>query len=351
MPDLTGREIFAVGKWNGMEFSETDLDDIVENFGHLSEIHKVPLKFGHNDEQTITDGQPAIGWVKRVYRDGKKLLADFADVPKTVINAIKNKLYRSVSVELLFDVDHNGSKFNHVLDAVALLGAEHPAVNTLADLDALLASRTAFSGGRRLCFEAIAGTKDQNLSGGISMDDKALNAAIAEAVRDAVKDAVAQYEDKLEVVAKERDDFKRKAEDAERKQADFERQQKDEKIKEVRSSITDLLDRAVREKHMTPAMREIYAKQIGVDDDERVLGIDVEQVRLMCKVEKKADDSKNNARNVTDELSGDPQQDLTTLTFAFMAEHNERDFSRALTAVARANPKLHREYLDSNVEG
>src|SRR5690606_25974082 len=100
MPELRDREIFAVGKWNGLEFTEADLDDIVANFDRLKDIHKVPLKFGHNDEQPITDGQPAIGWVSRVYRKGKKLLADFSDVPSVVVEAIKKKLYRTVSVEL-----------------------------------------------------------------------------------------------------------------------------------------------------------------------------------------------------------------------------------------------------------
>lgn len=347
MPDLTGREIFAVGKWNGTEFSEADLDDIVENFQRLSEIHKVPLKFGHDGEAEIKDGQPAIGWVQRIYRDGKKLLADFADVPKSVMNAIKNKLYRSVSVELLFDVDHNGTKFNHVLDAVALLGADHPAVNTLADLDALLASRTSFGGGRRLCFEAIAGIKDQNPSGGFSMDEKALEKAIASAVEKAVK----PLEDRLEAVSKERDTYERDLKKLTEEKAEFEARQKGQKVKEMRSQLTDLLDTAVREKHMTPAMREVYARQIGVDDDDRVLEIDVEQVKLMCKVEKQTSNEEGGAKGQGNELSGDPGQDLTTLTYAWMAEHNSHDFARALTQVARENPKLHREYLDSNVEG
>jgi hypothetical protein len=162
MPDLKGREIFAVGKWNGMEFDETDLDDIVQNFERLTEIHRVPLKFGHNKEQKITDGQPAIGWVSKVFRQGGKLYADFVDMPRTVFEAIKNKLYRTVSVELLFDVDHDGNRYDHVLDAVALLGADHPAVNTLKDLDALLASRTEFTGGQRMSFETIAGKRKKD---------------------------------------------------------------------------------------------------------------------------------------------------------------------------------------------
>ena len=111
MPDLKNREIFAIGKWNGMDFDESDLDDIVENFNRLNEIHRVPLKFGHNKEQAITDGQPAIGWVSSVMHQNGKLFADFTDLPRTVFEAIKKKMYRTVSVELLFDVDHNGNRY------------------------------------------------------------------------------------------------------------------------------------------------------------------------------------------------------------------------------------------------
>ena len=244
MNELIGREIFAVGKWNGMEFSEADLDDIVLNFNNLKDVHRVPLKFGHNDEQPMTDGQPAIGWVSRVFREGKKLYADFVDMPRTLMEAVKNKLYRTVSVELLFDVDHKGNKFGHVLDAVALLGADHPAVNTLADLDALLATRTSFAGGRRLCFETVAGKKrtvcDAYRSKSIdredfSMDEKQLK----QFVSDAIAEKVGPLEKDLEVVTKERDEFRAKAELAEKEKSEFEIAQRKKKIMAARETVIE----------------------------------------------------------------------------------------------------------------
>jgi hypothetical protein len=350
MPDLKGREIFAVGKWNGMEFDETDLDDIVENFERLNEIHRVPLKFGHNKEQTITDGQPAIGWVSKVFRQGGKLYADFTDMPKTVFEAIKRKLYRTVSVELLFDVDHDGNRYDHVLDAVALLGADHPAVNTLQDLDALLASRTEFTGGQRVSFETIAGKRKKDPQPSNSeesfMDEKAMKQFVA----DAIDKATTPLKDELEKVVQERDELKFKVEQHDKEKAEFEARQRKQRIVATRKEVTDLLNTAVREKHMTPAMREIYAEQIGVDDDDRVLEIDVSKVRKMCSIEatpKSDDEGKRRSKST----SGDPGKDLTNLTYQFMAEHNEANFTRALTHVARQNPDLHREYLDSNVEG
>jgi len=348
--ELKGREIFAVGKWNEMNFTEADLDDIVSNFEALNAIHRVPLKFGHNDEQPLTDGQPAIGWISRVFREGKKLYADFTDMPNTVFEAIKKKLYRTVSVELLFDVDHQGKRFGHVLDAVALLGADHPAVNTLSDLDALLATRSSFAGGRRLCFETIAGKKTGKTQTQRTEEPEMDSKELKQFVADAVATAVQPLKDSLEDVTKDRDQLRVDLDAANKKQTDFEADQKKQKIVAARKTVTEILDAAVRDKHLTPAMREVYSTQIGVDDDESVLGIDIEQVKLMCNVTKVGKTDEEGKRNKGDDLTGDASKDLTAMTHAFMAEHGEKSFTRALTAVARANPDLHQDWLDSNRE-
>ena len=176
------------------------------------------------------------------------------------------------------------------------------------------------------------------------MDEKEVKKFVAEAVAEAQKPLKAD----IELITKERNDFKIRAETAEKKQADFEADQKKEKVTLSRKAVTDLLDNAVRDKSMTPAMREVYSTQIGVGDDNRVVEIDVEQVKLMCGAPKgKDEEGRMKDKNVSD----DPSKALTTKTYAFMAEHGEKSFTRALEAVAKANPELHKLYLDSNVEG
>ena len=135
--DLKGAEIFSVGTWNGLEFTTEDLQAIAASFTELALAGRVPLKFGHNDEQPVTDGQPALGWVERVWTEGGKLLADFANMPTVVFDAIKAQLYKFVSVELWQDAERDGSSYPWVLSAVALLGADEPAVGNLKDLAAL----------------------------------------------------------------------------------------------------------------------------------------------------------------------------------------------------------------------
>lgn len=130
--------IFSVGTWNGLKFEESDLDAMVASFDALGKATKVPLKLGHG--RTVPDGQPAMGWVDRIWREGKKLVADFSDVPQLLYEAINKKLYRQVSVELLKDYFRGNQAFPWVLDAVALLGADIPAVKDLPDLKALMTS-------------------------------------------------------------------------------------------------------------------------------------------------------------------------------------------------------------------
>ncbi|HEX7011945.1 MAG TPA: hypothetical protein VF161_04330, partial [Steroidobacteraceae bacterium] len=161
MADLNGVEIFKVGTWKGLPFDERDLDDIVKNFEELRDVHKVPLKLGHSGDRDTPKGMPALGWVKAVRRVGEKLVADFTNVPSKLVEAIRQKRYRTVSIELLMGARMGQKVFGHLLDAVALLGAEQPAVLGLGDLDQFLAERrAAFDGsGRRVMFETIAGNE------------------------------------------------------------------------------------------------------------------------------------------------------------------------------------------------
>ena len=351
--DLIGKEIFATGKWNGMDFTEEDLDDIVKNFEYLGDIQKVPLKLGHNDEQPVTDGQPALGWVNRVYRKGQKLLADFTDMPKIIYEAIKNKLYRTVSVELLLGVQHKGNEYRNVLDAVALLGADQPAVNTLEGLGELLSSRqSAFTFGRRVVFDTLAGNLLTNEE--IEMDEATLDKLLAKKLKP-LEDKIGTQGEQIVTLTKERDTYKSRSEQLEADRVKREEEEKLAKVKASRSEVNKVLDDAVNAKTMTPALRETYARQLGVDDDERVVNINVEEVKLMCGASKKKDDkfeSKETGMYKRDDgTTVDPQAELMRLTNEARGKlTKDEPWRSTFTRVCQANPKLHRAYLDSNTE-
>lgn len=142
MPDLETRElkdieIFAAGKWNGRTYTEKDLFDMVNNFNILKDEIKPYLKLGHDENQKIlqSDGYPSAGWVTNLKVKGKKLIADVVGIPKKIFELIQAGGYKRISSELYLNLrDSKNNVYNKVLRAVALLGADTPAVGTLGDL-------------------------------------------------------------------------------------------------------------------------------------------------------------------------------------------------------------------------
>ena len=67
-------EIFATGKWNGMNFTDKDLDAIIGSFGQDKIGFEPPLKLGHDKKQKLlqTDGYPAAGWVRSLKKSATR---------------------------------------------------------------------------------------------------------------------------------------------------------------------------------------------------------------------------------------------------------------------------------------
>ena len=137
--DITGLDIFATGTWHGEPYTEADLDAMVESFGNVG--FTPPIKLGHSENQKLLKdaGFPAAGWIKKVYRNGGKLLADVTGIPSKIHDLITKKAYDRVSSEIYWDFNDTakGKKWPRVLKAVALLGADIPEVNTLDAISSL----------------------------------------------------------------------------------------------------------------------------------------------------------------------------------------------------------------------
>lgn len=150
--ELVPIEILAPGTYistsgDPIPVETEQLDAMVANFSALAQFIKPPLKLGHG-KQVIAQpaGQPALGWVARLTRAGRKLIAHVADMPDVVKAAIRTGRYRRVSAEFLLDFGATVWEQNlktgvrgPVLEAVALLGADLPQCAELADLTAYLA--------------------------------------------------------------------------------------------------------------------------------------------------------------------------------------------------------------------
>lgn len=264
---LYGAEIFAAGTWNGLTFTRQDLDGIITSFDALGLSGRVPLKFGHNQDQPLTDGQPALGWVSRIYRQGEKILADFIDMPTSIYEMVRSGLYKFVSVELLKNVMAGTRNIPWVLDAVALLGADQPAVGTLKDLQSLtMARKIAFRSRARVAFQ-----RDTKLfSTGVpkGMEKHEVEAAIKAAL-DAQK---VEFTSELK---------KLKDEGAAALAAEQEKTRKAE-IARHRDAIKAKFEAHVN-KTILPATREQFYKFARVEDDASVMSIKLEDVDAYIK--------------------------------------------------------------------
>lgn len=150
---VEGVEVFATGTHNGDKYTIDDLDIMVSAFQSLKGRLDPPLKIGHtSDEFNLSlakhlkipielltgdggNGAMALGWVSSLRREGKVLVADFADVPEPIARLIQSKAFNKVSSEVIFDYKDGKENYRRVLCGVALLGAQLPAVKDIKGLD------------------------------------------------------------------------------------------------------------------------------------------------------------------------------------------------------------------------
>jgi len=260
---LKGQEIFAEGQWNGITFDSADLDSIVKSFDALNLASHIPLKLGHEGPDAREDpvSQFALGWVTKIYREGRKLLADFT-VPQKVADWIREGMLQFVSVELLKDVKADTREIPWVLDAVALLGADQPAVGILKSLSLTMARSTALQ-----CRERVAFSRETKptLTGGkpIMADD------------DKQKDDVKALLERLNAAEKERDTLRLAAArtvEAETKLTELQTQTRNEKITAHRATLMALFEAPIKDKKILPSVREQF-KRVYKTESEAVLDV------------------------------------------------------------------------------
>mgnify|MGYP001570258970 CR=1 FL=1 len=340
MSELTA-EIFACGRWNGMEFTAEDLQGIADTFSKLGDNMRVALKMGHNDAQKMTDGKPALGWVDKVWVVGEKLMAHFTDIPQVVADAIKKKLYKNVSVEMDIDVNHKDTNYPYVLTGVALLGADIPAVNVLKDLTHYMSRGAVFSVGRSVVFSAIAG----NQKGDTNMDKiqelteqvAALTLKLSTMTADTAK--MSADKSALEAtVARFEADAKTATEAAAKLRIDNKRRE-----------VTQILEDGTKAEAITPAQRDTFSKVLRLGDDAAVDALDLEQVKALIPAGKKVF-SRIQAKDKDGKDNADlrPDQQVAKEIAELQAGDKELSFTAAQKMVFDRNPELAREYVSLN---
>ena len=333
-------EIFAEGKWNGMEFTSEDLQSIADTFNALGENMKVCLKMGHNDEQPMTDGQPALGWVSKVWVAGEKLMAHYTDLPQIVYDAIKKRLYRNVSIEMDVDVSHKGNNYPYVLTGVALLGADIPAVNTLKDLTHYMSRGAAFSVGRHAVFSAIAG---QSTKGVTHMELEQAIKKVAE-----LTTTVATFTTETARLTAENADLKAQVAKFGADAAAATAAATNARIAAKRTEVVAILEDGVKSEAITPALRTQYTKMLRIDDDAALDALDVADVKALVPAGKKQFSREHAKQGANEKGDLRPDQQVAKEIAEVQATNATLSFAAAQKIVFDRNPELARAYVQAN---
>jgi len=325
------KDIFAVGKWNGMEFKDEDLNAIAAAFNTLKEVHNVPLKMGHNEEQPLTDGQPRLGRVAEVWKEGGKLMAKFIDMPRVVYEAIKQKLYNNVSIELDIGVEHQDNYYPYVLSGVALLGADIPAVNTLDDLQAFMGR--SLNAANRISFAVESG----NLQEVNDMAEVEKLKAEIESLQAANK----AKDEKIATFSKTQTDLETRLQKMEAEQAQRDEEEKKASFAREKEDMTKKLDDLVKAKVILPAQRDSF--MAGFKEDEQTIKDLKFTVDVLAKGAPAKDETEQGRKDNSNDTGLAPDELVAKRANEFMRTQKV-SFSAAVNEVLSTDKDLAREY-------
>lgn len=351
-------EIFSVGTWNGDKYTDADLDDMVKNFNTLKNEVKPPIKLGHNKDQ-MKDGNPALGWITGIKKSGKKLIGTFSDVPEIVYKAIKSNRYKRISSEIYWNLKHGGKTFKRVLAAVALLGADIPAVTNLADLEAYLiqSNESSFDTVKLYSFDTDEDGKLKTLEARkenkMAEENKELKelikkVAALEATLEDTKGEVQTYKSLSEESQNAKKDAEKKAREYEEKLQNL-KKETEEKLQTTRmSEFKDWAEKMVKEFKMLPAGRDLlfgdekhtYTKEVGFQ-------VPFETFKAYVEMQAKVLDPKEVSRSdkEKDKHYDDVNSKIDAMARTYAAE-NKMAYGEALTVILREHPELAEEYIE-----
>ena len=106
-----------------LKFDDNSFDEFIKNFSDLKGKMQPNLAISHSDQQIILkelfeienvelgEELPNLGFVERLYREGKSLFADIGKVPKKLKEILfGGRLFKSISPELVYNWRDTGKK-------------------------------------------------------------------------------------------------------------------------------------------------------------------------------------------------------------------------------------------------
>jgi hypothetical protein len=238
-------------------------------------------------------------------------------------------MLRFVSVELLKDVKADTREIPWVLDAVALLGADQPAVGILKSLSLAMSRSSGLQ-----CRARVAFSRDNPTTGGQRAnmaEDKDVSALMARI-------------DKLEAEKKAAELKAAEGESFQRKLTELQTQTHAEKVTAHRAKLMELFEAPIKDKKIVPAVREQFKRVYKTETDD-VLNVTASDAEVFMRANPNPD-----APKTPTTLGGaDPNDPAEkALAFARTRIREERTSGKtpdqiaceAIQAQLRSNPDL-----------
>jgi hypothetical protein len=357
--ELKGVEVMRTGTFRpsgaggrSITITDDDLQSMVNNFNELEVIGGFTpmLKLGHADAQKFMgqkDGAPNLGIIKKLVKEGSIVLANFSHVPDAVVDLIKRKRFTSVSVEIIPRLEFEGKVFANVLTAVALLGAQLPAVKGLKDLASTLFTQVDVTEPNVEGLDVWTFNTENDDMADAKYTQEQLDTLIEAAVAKAVKEAELGFAEAQKGLTAEIDDLKGKVQSAQDNLRQFE--------DDVRKSdAVTLVDKAIETGKILPKQKDAavaFAMNLGgkvkFADGERTMAdlfaefIDQMPARVDFK-EHSQDKKGTDAGSTFD----DPGEEVDKRTRELMSKNDKLTYADARHNVMDADADLKLAYFN-----
>lgn len=357
--NISNVEIFSTGTWHGnktISVSENDLHTMVNSFNELTS--KVAgfrpfLKLGHSEMQKFFGGEtgaPSLGFVDKIWVEGNKVLANFSNVPDALVDLMSKGRYNSVSIEFLPSVNFEGSIFKNVLRAVALLGAELPAVKGLKELSATLMSEFAYEFDDAEPAETLEKELDMpNTDAKFSQEQ--VDALIEAAVEKAVATAKTSLSDQVEALKAEVEALKEDNTKLAEGKAAVEASMKEFVAASEQKDIETLIDKGIDEGKILPAQREHYIalaqlnQTVKFGDSEKSARKVIEDLLGAAQPKVDLSEGLGSKKPSKAEIEGSPQEIVHARTIELVtASEGKFDYATAYKQVLASDPELSAQY-------
>jgi len=282
--------IVEAGVWHqgATKITEEDLDELVANYEETKDRFAPYIVLGsHTSKKKMEEsdaGIPSFGVLTNIRKVGNRLVADLSELTQVVRDLIVKGAYRRPSIEMWLKwndtvADKVRGKF---LAGIALLGAVHPAANTLPlkieDVAALYASGGDDVEEVHIELEGPFELEEDPEKPAIKdPDDEGGDNEMDEKIREQYEENLRTVKEKLEAAEKANvdtvDEFKTKVEELEAKIKVEEDAKGKAAAKAKDEKIALFLEEQTKAGKLIPAQNSIYAKALtdAVDLDAEMI--------------------------------------------------------------------------------